>query len=382
MKILHTSDWHVGKTLYRRPRLDEAREVLAEIVDIAEREAVDAVLVCGDIFDHIAPSAAAEKIVYDTLVELERRETPVLLVPGNHDHWRRWKALEPLLRRFTIRVVPEVRRPDEGGIVRIAARDQSTELQVAVLPWVFERQLFGARELMGLPGEAFQVYAEEMQVLIEKLCEPLDPSVCTAFAAHLFVSGSKPGEGQRQLTIGQTYAITPQALPEVQYTALGHVHRPQPVPGSTRPAYYSGSPLQLDFGEVEQQKSVNIVELEPGQPADVRTEAITGGRRLRDVSGTYEELDAQKDELGDAFLRVKLECGGYLPGLGDQVRALLPNALSVELVYPREETQAETRIRGLTPREQYAHYLREKQGTDPAEDELDLFESLLMEVAG
>ena len=382
MKILHTSDWHVGKTLARRSRLDEAREVLAEIVDIAEREAVDAVLVCGDIFDHIAPSAAAEKVVYDTLVEMERREIPVLLVPGNHDHARRWRALEPLLHRFTIRVVPKVRRPDAGGIVRIEARDKSTELQVAVLPWVFERQLFGARELMGLPGETFQNYAEELQLLIEKLCQPLDPSTCTAFAGHLFVSGSAPGEGQRGLTIGQVYAITPQALPEVQYAALGHVHRPQRVPGSSRPAYYCGSPLQLDFGEVDQQKSVNIVELEPGQPANVRTEPITGGRRLRDVRGTYEELDAQKDELRDAFLRVELKCGGPLPGLGDQVRALLPNALEVRLDYPREETQTETRIRGLTAREQYAHYLREKQGAEPDQKELDLFESLLMEVTG
>ena len=382
MKILHTSDWHVGKTLARRSRLREAGEVLAEIVDVAEREAVDAVLVCGDVFDHTAPSAAAEKIVYDTLVEMERREIPVLLVPGNHDHARRWKALEPLLERFTIRVVPEVRRPDAGGIVRIEARDKSTELQVAVLPWVFERQLFGARELMGLSGEAFQSYAEEMRVLIDRLCEPLDPTTCTAFAGHLFVSGSAPGEGQRGLTIGQLYAITPQALPEVQYAALGHVHRPQRVPGSSRPAYYSGSPLQLDFGEAEQQKSVNIVELKPGQPADVRTESLTCGRRLRDIRGTYDELVAQRDELDDAFLRVTLKCGGPLPGLGDQVRALLPNALEVRLDYPREKTLTKTRIRGLTAREQYAHYLRGKQGTEPDQSELDLFESLLMEVGG
>lgn len=382
MRILHTSDWHVGKTLARRSRLDEAREVLAEIVDIAEREAVDAVLVCGDIFDHTAPSAAAEKIVYDALVEMERREIPVLLVPGNHDHWRRWRAMEPLLERFMIQVVPQVRRPDAGGIVRIEARDKSTELQVAVLPWVFERQLFGARDLMGLPGETFQSYAEEMAFLIEKLCEPLDSSTCTMFAGHLFVSGSAPGEGQRGLTIGQLYAIAPQALPEVQYAALGHVHRPQRVPGSSRSAYYSGSPLQLDFGEVEQQKSVNIVELEPGQPADVRTKPLTRGRRLRDIRGTYDELAAQKDELGNAFLRVELQCGGPLPGLGDQVRALLPNALEVRLEYPREETRTKTRIRGLTAREQYAHYLREKHGTEPDENELNLFEALLMEVAG
>ncbi|MXW02105.1 MAG: exonuclease SbcCD subunit D [Holophagales bacterium] len=381
MKLLHTSDWHVGKTLARRSRLDEARDVLSEIVEIAERESVDAVLVCGDVFDHTAPSAAAEKIVYDTLVAMELREIPVLLLPGNHDYARRWNALEPLLERFMVRVVPEVRRPESGGIVRIAARDNSTELEVAVLPWVSERQFVGARELMGLPGEPFQSYAEEMTLLIEKLCEPLDASTCTVFAGHLFVSGSRPGEGQRGLTIGQLYAIAPQALPEVQYAALGHVHRPQRVPSSSCPAYYSGSPLQLDFGDVEQQKSINIVELEPGQPANVRTQPINGGRLLRDVGGTYEEINDQKDSLGDAFLRVTLKCGGPLPGLGDQVRALLPNALEVRLDYPREDTQKEARIRGLTPRQQYAHYLREKQGAEPEKEELDLFESLLAEVS-
>lgn len=377
MKILHTSDWHVGKTLDRRSRLDECRGVLDELVEVAEHEAVDAVLVCGDIFEHQAPSAEAEAVVYDTLVALEDRHIPVLLFPGNHDHPHRWRAIEPLLGRLAVHVVPEVRRPDRGGIVRIPARDNSTELQVAVLPWVFERRLVGARELMGLPGEAYQTYAEEMAALIGALCKPLDPSVCTAFAGHVFVSGSRPGEAQRGLTIGQLYAVAPQALPEVQYAALGHVHRPQRVPGAARPAYYSGSPLQMDFGEVDQEKSVNVVELEPGQPADVRTVQLERGRRLRDLRGTLEELEAERDAVGDAFLRVTLVCGGPVPGLGDEVRELLPNALEVRLDYPREEQVSSAAIRGLTPREQFARYLSEKHEAEPAERELDLFEELL-----
>lgn len=379
MKILHTSDWHVGKTLARRSRLDEARDVLAEIVEVAEREAVDAVLVCGDVFEQQAPSAEAEAVVYETLVEFERREIPVLLLPGNHDNPHRWKALEPLLGRFTIHVVPEVRRPDGGGIVRIPARDNSTELQVAALPWVFERRLVGARELMGLPGEVFQTYAEEMAVLIEALCEPLDPSVCTAFAGHLFVSGSRPGEAQRGLTIGQLYAVTTQALPDVQYAALGHIHRPQRIPGAARPAYYAGSPLQLDFGEVDQEKCINIVELRPGEPADVQSIPLSRGRRLCDMRGTLEELEAQRDSVGDSFLRVTVVCNGPLPGLGDEVRALFPNALDVRLDYPREDVPTGTPIRGLTPREQYARFLKEKYGAEPDDSELDLFEELLTE---
>lgn len=382
MKILHTSDWHVGKTLARRSRLDESREVLDEIVEIAERQAVDGVLLCGDVFEHQAPSAEAESVVYDTLVALERREIPVLILPGNHDHPRRWKALEPLLRRFAVHVVPEVRRPDAGGLVRIPAKDNSTELQVAVLPWVYERRLVGARELMGLAGEPYQSYAEEMGVLIEALCQPLDPSLCTAFAGHLFVSGSRPGEAQRGLTIGQLYAVAPQVLPDVQYAALGHVHRPQRVPGAAIPAYYAGSPLQMDFGEVDQEKGVNVVELRPGQPAEVVKVPLERGRRLRDLRGTLEELEAEAESVEDAFLRVTLVCGGPSPGLGDDVRKLLPNALEVRLDYPRDEAaERAASVRGLTTREQYARYLRHHYGTEPDEAELDLFEELMEEVA-
>lgn len=381
MKILHTSDWHVGKTLARRSRLDECRQVLSEIVDIAQNEQVDAVLVCGDVFDHQSPSAEAEKIVYDSLLAFERGEIPVLLLPGNHDHARRWKALEPLLSRFVVRVVPEVRRPDKGGIVRIPAHDSSTELQVAVLPWVYEQRLFGARETMGLPSDPFQTYADEMAALIEALCEPLDPSACTVFAGHLFVSGSRPGEAQRGLTIGQLYAVSPKALPEVQYSALGHIHRPQQVTGTTGTAYYSGSPMQLDFGEIDQEKGVSIVELHPGEAPEVRSVRIRAGHRLRDVTGTLDELEAQKETYADAFLRVTLRCGGPLPGLGDEVRSLLPNAMQVRLDYPRSDKPAEARIRGLTPREQYGEYLRAKHEAEPNEDELDLFDRLLEEVA-
>ncbi len=377
MKVLHTSDWHVGRTLARRSRLEECRDVLGEVVAIAEREVVDAVLVCGDVFEHQAPSAEAEAVVYDTLLAFEEREIPVLILPGNHDHPHRWKALEPLLERFRIRVIPEVRRPDRGGIVGIPARDNSTELQVASLPWVFERRLVGARELMGLSGEPYQTYAEEMAALISALCEPLDPSVCTAFAGHFFISGARPGGAQRGLTIGQLYAVAPQALPDVQYTALGHIHRPQRVPGAARPAYYSGSPLQMDFGEAGQQKGVNIVRLEPGQPAHVQSVPLKGGRHLRDVEGTLEELESERGTVGDAFLRVTLACSGPAPGLGDRVRALLPNVLEVRLEYPRQEQARVEPIRGLTPREQYARYLTEGYGTEPDDSELDLFGELL-----
>jgi exonuclease SbcD len=384
VRILHTADWHVGRNLARKPRLEETKAVLEEVLQIARDESVDAVIVAGDVYEHQAPSAEAEQIVFDTLLGFERERIPVVVVAGNHDHPGRWRALMPLLQRLSIHVVSHPVRPRDGGIVELTARDGG-RLQVACLPWVPERKLTGSAELMGLQGEVFQTYAEGVAGLLRGLCKDLDPRACTVLAAHLFSSGavvaSADGDrSERSLTIGELYAVAPQALPMVQYAALGHVHRPQEVPMASIPSRYAGSLMALDFGEVGQDKSVAIIDLEPGMPAQVRTIPITRGRRLLHLDGTMEELEALTDSVGNAFLRVNLRCAGPEVGLGNRIRELLPNALVVRLDYPRmEEERAGGTLRHLAPREQFARYFQGKHGTTADSAYLDLFETMIRE---
>ncbi len=382
MRLLHTGDWHVGKTLARRSRLDEAREALGEVVAAAITHEVDAVLVCGDVFEHLAPSPEAEQVVYDALIRFEEQRIPVVVLAGNHDHPSRWRAVEPLLARFAVHVVPEVRRPELGGIVEVAAKDGSTSAQVAVLPWVTERRLIGAAELMGLAEQPYQTYATEVARLLEALCAAFDPGKCNVLAGHLYISGAKPAGSERQLTIGDLFAVAPQAIPATaQYVALGHVHRPQRVPGVGIPARYAGSLLQLDFGEAGQDKSLVLVDLEPGKPAQVEEIPISVGRKLIDVRGTLDELESYRDSAEDAFLRVFLLCERPQPGLGDQVREILPNALEVRLEYEREEADGRpVDLKVLTPRELFERYFRDRHAAEADEGLLDLFDQLLDEV--
>jgi exonuclease SbcD len=377
MRILHTADWHVGKSLARRPRLDEAGAALKEVVAIARDEKVDAVLICGDIYEHLAPSPEAEALVYEALLALEQQQIPVVIIPGNHDAPKRWSAVAPLLKRFSVFVVPEVLRPERGGVVEVKSRDGSTTAQIAALPWVTEQRMISATEMMGLAEAPNQAYADEMARLIKALCGTLDARKCTVFAGHLFVSGSKLGGGERSLTVGQIYGVTPQAMPQVQYVALGHVHRPQRVPGSAVPARYAGSLLQLDFGEKDQKKSVTVIELAPGKPAGVREIPISAGRQLLDVSGTMEELAAYQAIKDSAFLRATLKCDGPRPGLADEVRDRLPNAIEVRLEYPRNEEDAPPSLRGMAPREQFAHYYADRYGAPAGEPMLSLFDELI-----
>jgi exonuclease SbcD len=382
MRFLHTGDWHVGKTLARRSRIDEARDALTAVVAAAVEQEVDGVLACGDIFEHLAPSPEAEQVVYDVLIRFEEHRIPVVLLAGNHDHPQRWRAVEPLLARFAVHVVPEVRRPERGGIIELAARDGSTSAQIAALPWVTERRLVGAAELMGLAEQPYQTYATEVARLLEALCSDFDPGKCNVLAAHLYVSGAKPAGSERQLTIGDLFAIAPQAIPPTaQYVALGHVHRPQRVPGVAVPARYAGSPLQLDFGEAGQEKSLVLVELEPGKPAQIQEIPIRAGRELIDAHGTLDELEQYRDTVDDAYLRVFLRCERPQPGLGDQVRELLPNALEVRLEYERDESDGRrVDVATLTPRELFQRYYLERHAASADKELLDLFDRLLDEV--
>jgi exonuclease SbcD len=231
--------------------------------------------------------------------------------------------------------------------------------------------------------EPVQEYAEELPKLIRGLCDGLDSRCVTLLVGHLFVSGARIGGGERELTIGQIFAINPATLPTtVQYIALGHVHRPQDVPGSATPARYAGSLLSLDFGEAGQQKSVTVIEVEPGRAAAWREVPITKGRALLDVVGTLDELGS-RDDIADGWLRVTLRCDGPQPGLADQVRELLPNAVEVRLDYPREDPEQRTaELRRLAPRELFKRYYRERHGAPANDAVLKLFDELFDEVTG
>jgi exonuclease SbcD len=382
MRILHTGDWHVGRTLHRRQRLEESEAVLAELVEIAAAEHVDVVLVCGDVFEHFARSAEAERIVYRTLLELRAAGPEIVVVPGNHDNAKRFAAVEQLFAVAGVHVVSDVRRPDAGGIVRLRGRD-GTPIEVACLPWVTERMLFGAAEMMGDQGEPYQQYADELARIVRALCTPLDSAAVTVLAAHMFVSGAHIGTSERELTIGDVFAISPASLPTaVQYIALGHVHRPQDVPGAATPARYAGSLLQMDFGEAGETKSVTLVEVEPGRPPRTRAVPMTRGRRLRDVRGPLVELETIRAD-DDEWLRVELVCDGPQPGLADQVREILPNALEVRLYYPRQDAERRAgELRLLSPRQLFTRYYRERYGADVDEAVIALFDELLEEVGG
>ena len=372
MRLLHTGDWHVGRTIRGRSRTDEFDAVLAEVVGIAAQEGVDAVLLAGDIWDHRSPTPDADALVFDALLRLHDAGIPVVAIAGNHDSPPRVEALSKLLGPLGTTLLARVVPPDRGSLVEVPSRDGAQAATVACVPFVPERRFGDAARLFDAPESWYQDYADGLGRLLAAMSAPFRNDRVNVLMAHLFTDGAIPGGGEHQITIGIEYALSPSRLPPTaSYVALGHVHRPQSVRGAPAPTRYAGSLLQLDFGEREQTKSVTVVDAVPGMPVKTREVTLTSGRRLLDLEGTLDEVLAKGERLADAHLRVFVVTDGPVPGVAERVRDALPNAVDVQLRYERRETEgAESKVGSMEPRDQFVAYYRRQHGVDEVPDEI------------
>jgi DNA repair protein SbcD/Mre11 len=381
VRFLHTGDWHIGKAIRGRSRMEEHAAVLDEVVAIAVDGGVDAVLLAGDVYEHRAPTPDADAVVFDAFLRLHAAGIPVVAIPGNHDSALRLDALGRLLRPIGVEVAARVLPPDRGGIVAIPSRDGSEVADVACVPFVPERRFGDAAALFDATEAWFASYAQGMGELLAAMTAGFTPGRAHVVLAHLFTDGAlvTPGGGEREITIGMAYAVPPSRLPgHVSYLALGHVHLPQAVKGSPAPARFAGSLLQLDFGEAGQRKSVTIVDAVAGKPARVEEVSISAGRALRDLRGPLDRVVEQGASAGDAFLRVFVETDGPVPGIADRIRDELPNALDVHLVYEREDAPAGADpVSSLHPRDQFVAYYRSQHGAEAPEQLLAAFDEVL-----
>ncbi|GFG63814.1 nuclease SbcCD subunit D [Mycobacterium kubicae] len=368
MKFLHTSDWHIGKTLKGRSRLEEQKDVLKEIVDIASREAVDAVLIAGDLYETSSPSAPAQQLVVHALIELRKTGAEVIAMAGNHDHAITFDAYRPLMAAAGIHLLGQARPAKSGGVVSFAARSTGETVNVAVLPFLTTRYAVRAAELLlNTPAEHAAAYDQQVREMIEHLKTGFSDGAVNIMMAHLTIIDGKMGGGERAAqTIFDYYVPATAFGADPHYVALGHLHRRQQMPAPC-PVHYSGSPIAVDFGEEENDSVVLLVEASPNTPATITEIPITKGRRLRTIHGTVASLAANADSYGDDYLRVVVE-EPTRAGLRDEVVDLLPNALEVR-VDPSFAAQTAAPVipdrSNQSPIELFSEFCKERQISDP-----------------
>jgi DNA repair protein SbcD/Mre11 len=370
MRILHTSDWHVGKVLKGRDRHDEHVAALGSIVRTARDEDVDLVLVAGDLFETAAPSPKAQGLVMRTLMALREDGRQVVAIAGNHDNQGLIDAVyRPVLGQLGLHLLGTPKRPDSGGTLSLRTRDRET-VRVAALPFLSHRYAVRAAEvLLHESSEHTLDYSRRVAQLVALLTSGFTPDAVNVVMTHVTLLGGRRGGGERAAQAALDYELPASMFPPTaHYAALGHLHRQQEIPAAC-PAFYSGSPLAIDFGEESNDSVALIITAAPGIRADVRPVPVTGGRPLRTLRGTLEEVIAAGEQAGEAYLRVVLAEPGRA-GLGDLVRDKLPNALEVQLddehrPQPGTSGGAKPSRAGRSPQELFGDYLAEQNIDDP-----------------
>ncbi len=333
----------------------------------------------GTLFDTAAPTPESERIVYRALLDLAAGDRPVVVVAGNHDSAGRLAAVAPLSEASGIRVASAILPPAEGGVVEMAAGGETA--QIALLPFPSQRYVVTADLLMaGDAADAHGAYADRVARILGALTAGFRADTVNVVVAHLMVMGGTLGGGERGAHTVFDYWVPAPAFPAAaQYVALGHLHRAQQVPGPA-PLHYCGSPLQLDFGEAANEPVVNVVDIHPGLPAEVRPVPLATGSRLRTVRGTLVDVLAAAEEAGpDEHLRVVLDEAARA-GLADEVRERV--AQTVEVVLAARDVGGDRRPADpdrlrRTPHDLFAEYLADR---DVADDRvLELFDELVDE---
>lgn len=283
MRILHTGDWHLGKNLEGYSRMDEQEEFLNDFIDIVEENNIDLVIIAGDVYDSSNPPARAEKMFYDTLKKISKNgERLTLVIAGNHDNPERLVAAGPLAMEHGIIMLgtpkSTVEEGEYGKHKVIKSGEGFIEIEInnersiiLTVPYPSEKRLnevlYGE---MDSDEEKMKSYGERIHSLFNSLKENYREDTINLVVSHLFVMKSEESGSERSIQLGGSYIVDGSCFPkEAQYVALGHVHKPQIVPGTEKKARYSGSPLHYNKKEINFTKKCFIVDVKVGEESKI-----------------------------------------------------------------------------------------------------------------
>ncbi|WP_313504381.1 metallophosphoesterase family protein [Kaistella carnis] len=399
MKILHTADWHLGKRLDRFSRLEEQTLVMDEIVQIADEQNVDLVLVAGDLFDNFNPSVEAIELFYKTLKRLSKNgKRPVIAISGNHDSPYLIDAPDPLARECGIilighpkaKVTPfqlqdfEISNSVEG-LIELKLKNHDFPIRIVHTAFANEirlKEYFGENKEDALN----KVLAENWATIADEFC---DKNGVNILMTHLYMNKRgapvlEEPDGEKPIKIGNADLIYSDTIPsQIQYTALGHLHAVRNIGTEEKPVVYSSSPLCYSFSEAGQTKYVSIIEAKPNQNVSYEKIALKNGKSL--VRKTFEEVEKAIEWLSEnlnTFVELTLESETYLKA---EERKMINNAHHgivhlIPKVKNQEFNQKQLHDINLDQDIQslFKDYFKSKNNAqEPNEDLLNLFNEIL-----
>ena len=339
MKFAHIADLHIGKRVHDFSMLEDQRYILDQMLGIFEEQRVDGILIAGDVYDKVVPSAEAVQLFDEFITRLAKLKMPVYMISGNHDSAERLSFGAKLFESSDI----YISQVYDGKVKKVGLEDEYGLVNVYLLPF-----LKPATVRHVLQRDDIESYEDSVTVALQE-CE-VDASQRNVLVAHQFVTGADRCDSE-ETSVGGLDNVSAEVFDEFDYVALGHIHRPQKMGKET--LRYSGTPLKYSFSEVEHKKSVTIVELFEKGNVQISTVPLVPLRDMRKVRGTYMEVTAKESYTAENkmdYLQITLTDEEDVPGALQKLRTIYPNLMRLE--YDNKRTRENKEVQAVEAQEQ------------------------------
>ena len=374
MKIIHLADLHIGKRVNEFSMIDDQKHILNQILEIIDKEKPDAVIIAGDVYDKQVPSIEAVELLDSFISDISKRKTTTFIISGNHDSAERLAFGSSLMAMGKIYISPVY----NGKISKYTLKNDFGSANFYLLPFVKPNHV-----KRFFPDEKIESYTDAIRVVVDNL--KLDTSEINILIAHQFVTGASRTESE-EISVGGLDNVDASVFEDFDYVALGHIHRPQKI--GTERIRYCGTPLKYSYSEVNDTKSVSIIEINSKEDFNLRTIPLVPKRDMRKIRGTYEELitkTSYENTNTDDYIHVTLTDEFNVVDAIQKLRVIYKNIMKLE--YDNMRTRESRKINlddmvieNKNPLEIFSEFYKLQNNKEMDDEQKEIIKKIMEEV--
>lgn len=374
MKIIHLADLHIGKRVNEFSMIDDQKYILNQILEIIDKEKPDAVIIAGDVYDKQVPSIEAVELLDSFISDISKRKTTTFIISGNHDSAERLAFGSSLMAMGKIYISPVY----NGKISKYTLKNDFGSANFYLLPFVKPSHV-----KRFFPDEKIKSYTDAIKVVVDNL--KLDTSEINILIAHQFVTGASRTESE-EISVGGLDNVDASVFEDFDYVALGHIHRPQKI--GTERIRYCGTPLKYSFSEVNDTKSVSIIEINSKEDFNLHTIPLISKRDMRKIRGTYEELttkNSYENTNTDDYIHVTLTDEFNVADAIQKLRVIYKNIMKLE--YDNMRTRESRKINlddmvieNKNPLEIFSEFYKLQNNQEMNDEQKEIIKKIMEEV--
>ena len=374
MKFIHLSDFHLGKKVSEYSMIEDQQYILSQIINIIDEENADGVIIAGDIYDKSIPSTEAVQLFDDFLVRLSNRNLKVFVISGNHDSPERIAFGNKLMHKSGIYMSPVF----NGSIVPVKLEDDFGNLNVWMIPFIKPVHVRKFTDDMDII-----TYTDAMMSVIKKL--NIDKTERNIMITHQFVTGALRTDSE-EISVGGSDNVNVSVFDDFDYTALGHIHRPQNC--KSEKVRYCGTPLKYSFSESNDKKSVTVVELKEKGNLNIKTIPLIPMRDMVEIKGKYKDLMLREfyanTSYSDDYIHITLTDEEDIPNAVNKLRTVYHNLMKLDYDNMRTRNinyiNVEENMKKKTPFEHFSKFYKTQNNSSMNDEQCVLIKNLIAEV--